>query len=144
MKLLLVCSEHHGYAEIRHENGMDDELIDLRWQAINNSYFRQAILNGQRMQIVLMSLRKREESGPEAHEDCEHVYINVFGQGRIVIDGEESQFSEQDCVLVRPGAEHSIINTGDQPLKMIVMYSPPHYAAVNKRKPRKKPKPTSL
>ena len=143
MKLLLVSLGYGGYAGMRYGDGMDDKLIDLRWQAINNSYFRQAVLNGQHMQIVLMSLRRREESGPEVHEDCEHVYINVFGQGRIVIDGKESQFSEHDWVLVRPGVEHSVINTGDQPLKMVAIYSPPHYSAINKRKPRKRPKPTS-
>jgi mannose-6-phosphate isomerase-like protein (cupin superfamily) len=130
--------------KVRRGDGMDDKLIDLRWQAINNSYFRQAVLNGQRMQIVLMSLRRREESGPEAHEDCEHVYINIFGQGRIVMDGKESQFSECDWVLVPPGLEHTIINMGDQPLKMIAIYSPPHFVAINKRKPRKKPKSTGL
>jgi mannose-6-phosphate isomerase-like protein (cupin superfamily) len=120
---------------------MDDKLTDLRWQAINNSDFRHAVLNGQKSQIVLMSLRKGESSGPEVHADCEHILINVFGEGRVVVNGEESGFNEHDWVLVRPGVEHDIINLGDRPLKVITIYTPPHRKAdsMNKRKPRKRP-----
>lgn len=106
---------------------MDDELSDLRRQAIENPYFRKVLATGSNTQIVAMSIAVGEDIGSEVHPRNEQILINTAGQGKAVLDGVESDFNENDLVLVRPGVRHNFTNTGDTPLKIITIYSPPNH-----------------
>jgi mannose-6-phosphate isomerase-like protein (cupin superfamily) len=101
---------------------------DLRREALANNYFRRVAETGGKMQVVLMSLAVGEEIGMEVHPDNEQMLLNVAGQGKTILNGEAENFNEGDMVLVRAGVEHNFINVGQEPLKIITLYSPPHHA----------------
>jgi mannose-6-phosphate isomerase-like protein (cupin superfamily) len=101
---------------------------DLRGEALANNYFRRVAETGGKMQVVLMSLAVGEEIGMEVHPDNEQMLLNVAGQGKTILNGEAENFNEGDMVLVRAGVEHNFINVGQEPLKIITLYSPPHHA----------------
>lgn len=106
---------------------MSDQLHNLRQQAIENTNFRKVLDTGRNTQVVAMSIAVGEDIGSEVHPENEQILINIQGQGKSVVDGVEYPFEENDLVVVRPGTRHNFINTGDSPLKIITIYSPPHH-----------------
>jgi mannose-6-phosphate isomerase-like protein (cupin superfamily) len=106
---------------------MKDYLHDLRDEALANNNFRDVVETGNKMQVVLMSIAVGEDIGMEVHPDNEQVLVCVAGQGKAILNGEESEFNEGDLVLVKAGTQHNFINVGNDPMKIITLYSPPHH-----------------
>jgi mannose-6-phosphate isomerase-like protein (cupin superfamily) len=64
----------------------------------------------------------------EVHEDTDQILINAEGEGKVILDGQESPFRQNDLVFVHAGTWHNFLNTGSADLKIYTMYSPPHHA----------------
>lgn len=58
------------------------------------------------------------------HDSEEEVMIFLQGKGKFVTKDEEIPIEPGVCIYNPPGEYHSIINTGDEPLKFIWIYSP--------------------
>lgn len=108
---------------------MQGLIKDIKGQVKQNSYFRQVLENGEHAQVVIMSIPKGGEIGMETHPDNDQILYFVEGQGKVILNGEEAEIEEGDLVLVHAGTEHNFINTGDEDLKIITTYSPPHHPA---------------
>lgn len=102
-------------------------LKDLKQQAIDNTNFRKVLANSKHTQIVLMNINPGEDIGKEVHTDNDQVLYLVSGQGTVYLDGEEFEYNAGDCVLVPAGKEHNFTTTGEEPMKIITTYSPPHH-----------------
>ena len=107
---------------------MEDYVKDLIEQSKDNTFFRQVLVTGDSMQVVIMSLKPGEDIGMETHEANEQVLLCINGSGRYVINGDEQEYNSGDMVLVRKGQEHNFINDGPDEMKIITVYSPPHHA----------------
>ena len=93
-----------------------------------NDNFRKVLYTGKHSQLVLMSLKPKEEIGMETHPDNDQFFRFEMGQGKCVIDGNEYLVADGDCVIVPAGAEHNIINvSATEDLKMYTIYSPAHH-----------------
>ncbi|MDD2730668.1 MAG: cupin domain-containing protein [Candidatus Portnoybacteria bacterium] len=93
-----------------------------------NNNFRQVLYTGKHSQLVLMSLRPKEEIGTETHPDNDQFFRFEKGQGKCVIDGNEYEVSDGSAIVVPAGAEHNIINVSDaEELKLYTIYSPAHH-----------------
>ena len=44
----------------------------------------------------------------------------------MILAGEESAIRAGDCVVIPPGAEHQLVNDGDEPLVLLCCCSPPY------------------
>jgi len=106
---------------------MGIELLDIRRQAIENANFRKVLDTGSNTQIVVMRIEVGDDIGSETHPNNEQILINVSGKGKAIINGIERGFNENDLALIRPGVKHNFINTGETPLKIITIYSPPNH-----------------
>lgn len=95
--------------------------------ALKNNYFRQVLETGKLTQVVVMSIPPGGEIGEEVHSDNDQMLYFVDGEGKVILDGVEEWFVENDMVLVRAGTRHNFINTGEDDLKIITTYSPPHH-----------------
>jgi mannose-6-phosphate isomerase-like protein (cupin superfamily) len=95
--------------------------------ARDNTSFRSVVATGGKTQVVVMSIDPGSEIGEEVHPDNDQVLLLVSGQGRVVLEGEESPFNEGEAVLVPAGTRHNFITEGDQAMKIITTYSPPHH-----------------
>lgn len=51
----------------------------------------------------------------------EEVYVIVSGKGRMHVDGEEFEVGPGDAILNVAGGTHGLINTGTEPLRMVVL-----------------------
>ncbi len=67
--------------------------------------------------------------GMHAHTEndipLEEIYIVIEGAGRMRIDDETFDVATGDSVLARVGTSHDLRNTGDGPLKILVVWGKP-------------------
>lgn len=102
-------------------------LKNLEQTARDNKTFRTVLANGKHTQIVVMDVKPGEDIGKEVHPDNDQVLYLVSGKGTVYLDGVESEFNPGDCVLVPAGTEHNFTTVGDESMKIITTYSPPHH-----------------
>ncbi|MGB9911297.1 MAG: cupin domain-containing protein [Microgenomates group bacterium] len=93
----------------------------------NNTDYRRVLYTGKYSQLVLMSLQPGEEIGEEIHPENDQFFRFEEGEGKVIIDGNEYFVHDGDAVVVPAGAKHNVINTGNEPLKLYTIYSPPHH-----------------
>ena len=94
---------------------------------VNNNNFRQVLYTAKHCQLVLMSLPVGGEIGAEVHEENDQFFRFEAGQGKVLIDDNEYIVSDGSAIIVPAGAEHNVINTGEEPLKLYTIYSPAHH-----------------
>jgi len=99
---------------------------DIEGLAIRNGDFRRVLYTAQHCQLVLMALKPREEIGEEVHT-LDQFFRVEQGTGEAVMDGVRTPIKAGFAVVVPAGAKHNIINTGDAPLKLYTLYSPPNH-----------------
>jgi mannose-6-phosphate isomerase-like protein (cupin superfamily) len=99
---------------------------DIEGLAIKNSEFRRVLYTAQHCQLVLMSLKPKEEIGAEVHS-LDQFFRVEEGTGEAVLDGARTAIRAGFALLVPAGANHNIINTGSVPLKLYTLYSPPNH-----------------
>jgi mannose-6-phosphate isomerase-like protein (cupin superfamily) len=103
------------------------KIIDINQQAKDNTNFRHVLETGKHTQVVIMSIEPGSEIGEEVHEENDQVLYLVAGKGKVVLDDVESDYGVGDMVVVPAGTKHNFITTGDEAMKIITTYSPPHH-----------------
>lgn len=95
-----------------------------------NSNFRKVLYTGTHMQLVVMSLKPGEDIGVEVHDSVDQFFRVEQGQGKVVMNGEESEVKEEMVFIVPAGVEHNVINTSETAdLKIYTIYAPPNHPA---------------
>lgn len=92
-----------------------------------NENFRKVIFTGEHCQLVLMSLKPGEEIGQEIHPNVDQFFRVDAGEGRAVVAGQEYPLQDGMALIVPAGAEHNLINTGTETLKLYTIYSPANH-----------------
>lgn len=102
--------------------------INIERSTLENHNFRKVLYTSKHSQLVLMSLKPREEIGVETHPDNDQFFRIESGHGICVIDGNEYDINAGDAIVIPAGARHNIINTDNTAaLKMYTIYSPAHH-----------------
>lgn len=73
-----------------------------------------------------MSLKPKEEIGAEVHKLDQFFRVEA-GTGEAVLDGNRTAISAGFAVLVPAGANHNIINTGNDSMKLYTLNAPPNH-----------------
>jgi putative monooxygenase len=61
-----------------------------------------------------------------SHEDAEEVLFLISGRAKLVIEGEgEWEIGPETAFYSPKGKKHRLENIGDEPLKLVWVYSPP-------------------
>jgi len=95
---------------------------------LGNENFRKVMYTGKHSQLVLMSLKPRQDIGLEVHEENDQFFRFEKGEGRVMIDGNEYDVSDGSAIVVPAGAEHNVINVSEtEDLKIYTIYSPAHH-----------------
>jgi mannose-6-phosphate isomerase-like protein (cupin superfamily) len=101
---------------------------DIEKKTLDNTYFRQVLFTGYHSQLVLMTLKPKEEIGMEVHEENDQFFRFESGEGKVIIDDEEFLVKDGDAVVVPAGSKHNVINTSDkETLNLYTIYSPAHH-----------------
>jgi mannose-6-phosphate isomerase-like protein (cupin superfamily) len=64
------------------------------------------------------------ETQAHYHRVSEELYFFTAGHGRIRVGDEERAVTAGDCVVLAPGTEHKLWNTGDEPLTLLCCCAP--------------------
>ncbi|AWH95442.1 MULTISPECIES: cupin domain-containing protein [Mycobacteriales] len=94
-----------------------------------NPDFRKVLWTGKYAQIVLMTIPVGGEIGDEVHENTDQILTFVSGTGEADLQGHTHVVESGDQCAVAAGARHNFRNTGDEPLVLYTIYSPPEHAA---------------
>lgn len=94
--------------------------------SLENNSFRKVVYTAKNSQLVLMSLNVGEDIGDEIH-DVDQFFRVEKGEGKLVIDGNESALTDGSAIVVPAGSKHNVINMGSEPLKLYTIYTPPHH-----------------
>ena len=101
---------------------------NIERDTLKNKNFRKVIYTGKNSQLVLMSLKPKEEIGLETHPGNDQFLRFEGGTGRVIIDDSKYTVKDGDAVVIPAGAKHNVVNTStEEELKIYTIYSPPHH-----------------
>ena len=103
---------------------------NIEKKTLSNQYFREVLYTAAHMQLVLMSLLPKEEIGMEVHKSVDQFFRFEAGEGKVIMNGEETVVKDGDVIIVPAGVMHNIINTSSiKELKLYTIYSPANHPA---------------
>lgn len=114
---------------------------DLNIMTIENNNYRKVISTTSHQQLVLMSLKPKEEIGMEIHKKIDQ-FIRIEKGSAIAIIGKENQktykLKKEHFIVIPAGTYHNIINTGRSELKIYSVYSPSNHkpGTIQKNRPK--------
>lgn len=106
---------------------MKGYVTNIENDTLNNKDFRRVLYTAKNTQLVLMSLRGKEEIGEETHALDQFIRVEA-GHGIAILDGVKHRISDGSAVVIPAGAKHNVINDSDtEELKLYTLYSPPEH-----------------
>ncbi len=105
---------------------MKGYVENIEQLALENEYFRKVLYTDTNVQLVVMALKPGEDIGEEVHELDQFIRVEK-GEGKALLNGEESPIADGSAVIVPTGTKHNIINTGAGPMKLYTLYAPPNH-----------------
>jgi quercetin dioxygenase-like cupin family protein len=78
------------------------------------------------IEVVLGVIEKGRGALPHSHPGIEQVCYLLEGRARAEVGGEICELQPGDCCFFPPDMPHVFTVTGDQPAKVLVIYSPPY------------------
>lgn len=103
--------------------------------SVNNNNYREVLYttNNKNMQLVLMSLKPKEEIGMEVHDNVEQFFRIDKGNGKLIYINKNNkkvthQIKNGDAIIIPSGTQHNIINDDDkEELKLYTIYTPANH-----------------
>jgi mannose-6-phosphate isomerase-like protein (cupin superfamily) len=108
---------------------------------LKNNNYRKVIETGSHLQIVLMSLKPKEEIGMEVHKKVDQFIRIEKGTCLAILGKGEKQkkykLKDDYFIIIPAGTYHNIINIGTGEVKLYSIYAPPNHKpnTINKNKP---------
>ena len=114
--------------ELKRRTNLKGFKSNIEKDTLKNKNFRKVLYTAKHSQLVVMSLKPKEEIGLETHPENDQFLRFEGGTGRVLIDGNKYTVKDGDAVIVPAGAKHNVINTSaSEDLKLYTIYSPPHH-----------------
>ena len=120
---------------VEKDYGKKPWMVDIEDLTVKNENFRTTKWTGQNLQMTVMSLKPGEEIGLEKHDKGDQFIRVEKGNARVVMGASKDKMtfdkkvSDDWAIFIPGGFWHNIINEGDKPLKVYVIYAPPEHPA---------------
>jgi mannose-6-phosphate isomerase-like protein (cupin superfamily) len=102
-------------------------VTNIEKDSLDNGNFRKVLYTAKNSQLVVMSLKPKEDIGSEVHQLDQFIRVEK-GNGKTVLNGKESELTDGSAVVIPAGTEHNIINTSEtEEMKLYTVYSPPNH-----------------
>jgi mannose-6-phosphate isomerase-like protein (cupin superfamily) len=109
----------------REEQSMAGFSTDIEERTLENEHFREVLFTAPHSQLVVMTLKPREEIGTEKHDDGDQFIRVEAGTGEAIVDGKTHALSDGVAVVIPAGSVHNVVNTSDsEALRLYTIYSP--------------------
>lgn len=86
---------------------------------------RIALATTERAQLDLYCVAPGQAQRPHTHEGQDKIYYVLEGAGRFAVGGAEERLTAGEAVVAAAGAEHGLVNDGNEPLLVLVVVTPP-------------------
>jgi len=103
-----------------------DAIHDGEGTILRRMFFREQSQLGVRFDV--WELPPGVSEGNHVHggeKALEEVYYFLHGHGTMWIEGEEVAVAPGDAVMVPPGVDHGLANTGTEPLRLVLLFGKP-------------------
>ncbi len=105
---------------------MKGYIGNIEKETKENDNFRKVLYTAKNSQLVVMSIQPGDEIGEEIHDLDQFIRIED-GKGKAVLNDVEEEVGDDYAVIIPAGVKHNVVNTGDKPLKLYSIYSPPEH-----------------
>ncbi|QMV43317.1 cupin domain-containing protein [Cohnella cholangitidis] len=108
-------------------------VVNINQAAKLNNNYRTALWTGKHFQVTLMSINVGEDIGLEVHPTTDQFIRIEEGQGLVQMGDSKDHLDFQAmayddyAIMIPAGKWHNVTNTGNRPLKVYVIYAPPHH-----------------
>lgn len=103
-------------------------VSNIEKETLDNENFRKVLFTATHSQLVVMTLKPNEDIGSEVHMDVDQFIRVEKGEGKVVLNGEETPIESESAIVIPAGVEHNLINTSsDKKLKLYTVYTPPEH-----------------
>ncbi|WP_308633860.1 cupin domain-containing protein [Paenibacillus silvisoli] len=113
--------------------GLRPLVVNINQAAKQNDNYRTALWTGKHFQVTLMSINVGDDIGLEVHPTTDQFIRIEQGQGLVQMGDDKDNLNfqamanEDYAIIIPAGKWHNITNTGNVPLKVYVIYAPPHH-----------------
>lgn len=110
---------------------------DIQKQTIKNNYYRKVVHTTKESQLVYMSLLPSEDIPEEQHIGKTQFIGIESGKGICKINDKSYKLKDGDAIIIPENTLHYVKVTGNEPLKLYAVYSPPEHPdkLIQKRQP---------
>lgn len=113
--------------------GPEPFVVNIEEAAKQNNTFRTALWTGNHLQLTLMSINVGEDIGLEIHPNHDQFLRIEEGRGIVKMGNSKDNLNFERAVyndyaiFIPAGTWHNLINTGNKPIKLYSIYSPPQH-----------------
>jgi mannose-6-phosphate isomerase-like protein (cupin superfamily) len=100
--------------------------IDIEKATLNNNSYRKILFTSGNQQLVLMSISPGGDIPMEIHGGVDQ-FIRIESGNGILYSDREYHLHDGIAVTIPAGTKHQVVNTGNTPLKLYTIYSPPEH-----------------
>jgi mannose-6-phosphate isomerase-like protein (cupin superfamily) len=101
-------------------------VTNIEKATLENENYRKVLYTTHNCQLVLMCIQPGDEIGAEVHDLDQFIRVEQ-GKCEVHLDGVVHNMEDDFAVVIPKGVNHNVINTGDQPLKVYSIYTPPEH-----------------
>ena len=99
--------------------------INIEKETFKNTNYRKVLYTTPHNQLVVMSLKPKEDIGFEVHKKTAQFIRVESGNGKAIIGEKEYSIKDGFSIIIPAGVKHNIINTSKtDELKLYTVYSP--------------------
>jgi len=92
----------------------------------NNNNYRKVLYTTKQLQLVLMSLKPKQEIGTELHKNTTQFIRVEEGSGNAIVNNIKYKLTKNTAIIIPNNTSHTII-AGKNGLKIYTIYSPPEH-----------------
>ena len=113
--------------------GPNPFAININEATKQNNTYRTALWTGEHLQVTLMSIDVGDDIGLEVHPDIDQFLRIEDGQGLVQMGKSKNNLTfrqnvfDDSAIMVPAGTWHNVTNTGNTPLKLYSIYTPPNH-----------------
>lgn len=115
------------------DQGGKPYVINIEKVTEQNNTYRTAIWTGTHLQVTVMSIKVGEDIGLEVHPTTDQFIRIEEGKGLVQMGDQrdrldfQAEASEDYAIMIPAGKWHNVTNTGNEPMKVYVIYAPPEH-----------------
>jgi quercetin dioxygenase-like cupin family protein len=83
-------------------------------------------VGAQHLEVLLGTAEKGGAALPHAHPGIEQVCYMLAGRARAEVGGQSREIGPGECCFFPAGEEHVFTVVSDEPVRVLVIYSPPY------------------